>query len=217
MFVATAFVLSNSAAWAVIDVNKSFAPINIFPGQTSTVTINLFNSQTLPATSATFTDTLPANVIATSVLSNTCGGTLSITPSTQVSLSGGTVPAGTGANSGTCAVSVVVTSATPGAYVNTVPVGGVSTSLGSNPGAASATLTVATVLGLTGSKSFSPSTIHVTGLSTLTITLTNPNIGALTNATFTDTLPTPLLIASPLVTGGRRAAGAPPSPLHRCS
>lgn len=108
------------------------------------------------------------------------------------------MPAGTAGNSGTCTVSVVVTSATSGTYVNTIPAGGVSTSRGSNPQATNATLTVATVLGLTGSKSFSPSTMHVTGLSTLTITLNNPNIGALTNASFTDNLPVPLQIASPV-------------------
>lgn len=36
----------------------------------------------------------------------------------------------------------------------------------------------------------------------ITITLTNPNPGALTNVTFTDNLPTPLQIASPVTTGG---------------
>ncbi len=155
---ALALVASRSAAWAIVDVNKSFAPINIFPGETSTLTISLFNSNTVPATGTAFTDVLPATVTATSVIGNTCGGTVSISPNTQVALSGGTVPAGDGINSGTCAVTAIVTSNTSGTYVNTIPVGGVTSSEGSNPLAANATLTVATVLGEMYPNPFNPST-----------------------------------------------------------
>jgi len=199
---ALAGVLLAAPAWAIIDVNTSFTPINIFPGQTSTLAISLYNSEPVPATGLAFTDTLPANVTVTAAVSNTCGGTLTITPSTQVALAGGTVPAGDGLRSGTCVVTVVVTASTPGTYVNSFPVGSVSTSRGTNPQAAGATLTVATVKNVTGTQGFTPGTIHVGGLSTLTITLNNSNIGALTNVAFTETLPAQLVIASPVVTGG---------------
>jgi uncharacterized repeat protein (TIGR01451 family) len=202
-------------ALAVIAVNKNFSPINMFKGQTSTMTISLFNTNTVAATSTAFIDSLPTNVTATAVGTNTCGGTVSITDPTKVSLTGGTIPAGTGSVNGTCTISVTVTSNTSGTYVNTIGIGGVTSSEGSNPDAANATLTVPPVLNLTGAKSFSPNVLHIdptTGLSTLTITLTNPNIGALTNATFIDNLlsptVTPLVIASPIDTSGGTCAGA---------
>lgn len=47
------------------------------------------------------------------------------------------------------------------------------------------------------SKSFSPSTTSVNGVSALTITLTNPNGGALSGYNFTDNLPANLVIATP--------------------
>ncbi len=191
-----------AVAAAIVDVNKSFSPINIFPGDSSTLTIRLFNSNTVAATSTALTDALPTNVTVTGVVSNTCGGTATIVPNTAVSLSGGTVPAGDGLNSGTCLLSVTVTAATAGTYVNMIPVGAVTSSQGANPLAANATLTVANALPVTGTKSFSPTTIHVTGSSLLTITITNPNIGALSNLSFTDTLPVPIVIDNPVVTGG---------------
>ncbi len=191
-----------AGAAAIVDVNKSFSPINIFPGQSSTLTIQLFNSNTVAATGTAFSDALPANVTATAVGVNSCGGTVTIVPNTAVALSGGTVPAGDGLNSGSCAISVAVVAAVTGTYVNTIPVGGVTSSQGASPLAANATLTVATALPVTGTKAFAPTTIHVTGASLLTITLSNPNNGALANVAFTDTLPVPIVIDSPLVTGG---------------
>ena len=113
-------VLLASPAAAVVDVNKSFVPINVVPGQTSTMTISLFNSATAIAGGTAFTDALPANVTATSIVSNGCGGTLSIAPATQVSLTAGAIPAGDGINSGRCDVVVTVRSPIPGTYVNTV-------------------------------------------------------------------------------------------------
>ena len=199
-------VLLASPAAAVVDVNKSFVPINVVPGQTSTMTISLFNSATAIAGGTAFTDALPANVTATSIVSNGCGGTLSIAPATQVSLTAGAIPAGDGINSGRCDVVVTVRSPIPGTYVNTVPAGGVTTTdQGSNPQAASATLTVSPFLPVTGTKAFSPNVLHVdpAGVSTVTITLTNPNTQLpLTNLSFTDNLPVPLEISSPVTTGG---------------
>ena len=203
---AATLVLGASPALAVVDVNKSFVPINVVPGQTSTMTISLFNSATAIAGGAAFVDALPANVNATSIVSNGCGGTLSIVPATQVSLAAGAIPAGDGINSGRCDVVVSVRSTIPGTYVNTIPAGGVTTTdQGSNPQAASATLTVSPFLPLTGTKAFSPNVLHVdpAGVSTVTITLTNPNTQLpLTNLSFTDNLPVPLEVSSPVTTGG---------------
>jgi len=200
--VATALAVVASAAQAIVDVNKSFSPINIFSGDTSTLTISLFNSNTTAATSLAFTDTLPANVTVTSVADNTCLGTVTIVPNTAITMSGGTIPASDGIISGRCSVTVVVTSTTNGTYVNNIPVGAVTSSEGSNPLAASATLTVTAPQGITGTKTFSTSHLHVTGQNQITITLDNPNAAALTGLAFTDNLPEPLQVASPVTTGG---------------
>ena len=203
---AAVLVLRAAPAAAVVDVNKSFAPINVVPGQTSTMTISLFNSATAAAGGTQFVDTLPANVTVVAPVSNGCGGSLSVAPATQVSLSGGTIPAGDGINSGRCDVVVTVRSTIPGTYVNTLAAGSVTTTdQGSNPQAANATLTVSPFLALTGTKAFSPNVLHVdpAGVSTVTITLTNPNTQLpLTNVSFTDSLPAPLEISSPVTTGG---------------
>ena len=201
---AVALGLWGQTALAVIDVNKSFNPINILPGQTSTLEIVLLNSASVEAIGAAVTDTLPPGVTATAILENTCGtgSAVSIVPDTAVSLTGGTIPAGTGGSSGSCLVRVSVTSSTVGTWVNTIPAGGVSTDTeGGNSQAAEATLTVSTS-GITGLKSFSPSTIHVGGSSLLTVTLNNPSAGPLTNLAFTDNFPVPLQIDDPVVTGG---------------
>ena len=118
---AVASLFLAAPALAVVDVNKSFVPINVVPGQASTMTISLFNSATAIAGGTQFTDTLPADVSAVSVVSNSCGGSVSIVPATQVSLTGGSIPAGDGINSGRCDVVVTVRETTPGTNSNTIP------------------------------------------------------------------------------------------------
>ena len=102
-------------------------------------------------------------------------------------LAGGTVPA-----SGSCTVTVNVTSAAAGSYANTLAIGAItSTNAGSNAAAVSGTLTV---LGHpTLAKSFSPNPVGIGVTSVLTITLTNPNASAITGAAFTDTYPAGLV------------------------
>jgi uncharacterized repeat protein (TIGR01451 family) len=197
--------LGASPALAVVDVNKSFNPINILPGQTSTLEIVLLNSATTAATGVAFTDTLPSGVVATAVVANGCEGAASIDPATAVSYSGGTIPAGTGSTSGRCSILVTVTASATGTYVNTIPAGGVTAVVAGeaedNPEPAEATLTVSTS-GITGLKSFSPGTIHVGGSSVLTVTLNNPSPLPLTSVAFRDSLPTPLQVDGPVTTGG---------------
>ncbi|MDD4929565.1 MAG: hypothetical protein PHP85_09840 [Gallionella sp.] len=202
------------AAEAVIDVSKSLSPINILTNQTSTMTLVLVNSATTAGLNAAFTDTLPAGMVADSVLGNGCGGTVSIAPTSQIALTGATIPAGTGSTSGTCTITVRVIGAAVGNLVNTIPVGGLTTSnQGSNPASASATLTVSNPANLTASKTFNTTFIHGGGTTISTITLTNPNSQALTGAAFTDTLPAGLAVntvpaASTTCAGGAVSAVA---------
>ncbi|GGF68919.1 Calx-beta domain-containing protein [Mameliella alba] len=128
---------------------KVFAPDTINLGQSSTLTFTIDNSGSiLDASGLDFTDPLPADLVvaATPNASTTCtGGTLTATAgASSISYTGGTVPAPT-----TCTVSVDVTPATAGDFVNTT---GDLTSVLGNSGTAADTLTVITPeIGLSGS------------------------------------------------------------------
>ncbi len=202
------FFAANQQIQAQIAANKNFSPISVVAGQTSSLTVDLFNPGGVDATSTAFTDNLPSGmVIATPPnVTNTCGGVTTATAgTTSFSLSGGTISAAVGATPGNCKVSVLVISNTPNSYVNTLPAGSVTSSRGSNGSPASATLTVAPLASVTGSKIFSPANIHGDNISTLTITVTNPNAIPLTNVGLTDTLPNGLIMSSP--TGAATTCG----------
>jgi uncharacterized repeat protein (TIGR01451 family) len=118
---------------------KSFSPSTIAPGGTSRLTFGIVNQNNQPITGVAFTDTYPAGLVNATPpnISSTCGGTPSSTANT-LSLTGGTVPA-----SSTCTVSIDVTAAAAGNYVNTVPTGTISSSShGTNTQTATATLSV---------------------------------------------------------------------------
>lgn len=107
-------------------VAKSFSPATINAGGTSTLTITLSNTSTdTPYTIYTLTDSLPPGmVIAPTPNASTSGcgsGVLTLPGGTGVILTGGTIPAAslTTATAGTCTVSVDVTAATAGSYLNT--------------------------------------------------------------------------------------------------
>jgi uncharacterized repeat protein (TIGR01451 family) len=125
-----------------VTIGKAFSPASITAGGDSTLTITLSNANTSPATGAAFTDTLPPGVlIGTSPSTNTCGGTLSApVGGSAVTLTGGTIPGGT--PFGTCTVTVHVTAAASGSFLNTLPAAALTTSNGSNGASAVATLTV---------------------------------------------------------------------------
>ena len=119
-------------------VAKSFSPTSIATGGTSTLTITLTNANATAITGAAFTDTYPANVTntATPGLTNTCGGTATAAANgSSLALSGGTIPA-----SGSCTLTVAVTSSVAGSYLNST--GSVTTTNAGSGTAATATLTV---------------------------------------------------------------------------
>ncbi|MEQ1838479.1 MAG: hypothetical protein ABL858_09145 [Candidatus Nitrotoga sp.] len=119
-------------------VAKSFSPTSIAIGGTSTLTVTLTNANTTAITGAAFTDTYPANVTNTGTpgLTNTCGGTATAAANgSSLTLSGGTIPA-----SGSCTLTVAVTSSVAGSYLNST--GSVTTTNAGSGTAATATLTV---------------------------------------------------------------------------
>lgn len=179
-------------------LSKFFYPDEIKPGGGTTLTITLTNTDATAATlSAPFTDPLPTGMVVyglpSTVPADTCGGTLSaVKGGADITLTGGKIPANS-----TCRITVLVSVKNAGTYVNSLHAGTLKTSNGSNKLAANATLVVSESAG-TGPKlvkSFSPTTIENNGISTLTITLSNPSAtAAKLTAPLVDNMPTGLVV-----------------------
>jgi len=205
-------VTSVFAVTTPAEINKSFTPIAIVAGGTSTLKVTVYNPNENPLTSASWTDNLPAGMTIASPLTvvNTCGGSvrdgsdgLLEVGDTSFKLTNGTVPEEVDDIPGSCYVSVLVTSTTPGNLINTIPANAL-TSLTidpdgsptipvpiSNTTPASATLNVIAVASPSLNKAFAPNTIKVGETSRLTITVRNTDSKyALNDVTLTDTLPT---------------------------
>lgn len=170
-------------------VSKSFSPATILPGQVAMLTIDITNPQATPLTSVNLTDNLPSGVrvAATPAVTNTCAGTVNAAANaTAVTLTNGVV-----APSGICRISVNVTAANSGSYLNTIPAGGLTTAQGNSTVAASATLNVRA---LEVQKLFAPNPVGRNTDSVLTITLNNAVPTAITGVNFTDTFPAGLVV-----------------------
>jgi len=189
-------------------VAKSFSPASIAPAGTSTLTLTLGNANAGNITlSAALVDALPGNVVvaaAPNVVKTCPGAVTAAAGATSISYaSGALVPPGG------CTISVDVTSALAGNYTNTIAAGQLQTNFGNNPQPAIATLGVGGPAAPTLAKAFAPATIDLNGTATLTITLGNPNVAALTLAAdFVDALPVNLVLAAPLTLGGTCPAAA---------
>lgn len=176
-----------------LSFTKAFTPSTIGPGSVSTLRFDIVNLTSLGARDVAFTDVLPAGVTIASPSNafTDCGAASLSAPSggDTIMLSGGGVGA-----SGSCIVSVDVTSSTPGTHTNTS--GNLTSDLGVS-GPASADLVVATDRpGFT--KAFSPSTVAFGGRSTLTFTLDNSaNSNDAVSINFIDNLPGGMVVASP--------------------
>jgi hypothetical protein len=130
-------------------IAKAFSPVAILVNGVSQLTITVSNPNlSIAALTAALTDNLPTGLVVAALpnASTTCTGSGSIVANaggTTVVLPGTyAIPAGVGATPGSCTISVDVTSATPGNYINTIPVNALQTSNGNNAGSAVATLVV---------------------------------------------------------------------------
>ena len=182
-------------------ISKSFLPNKFIPGGTTTVSFSITNpNSSVGLTGVAFTDTLPSGLVVASPngLTSTCGGTATANAgSGAISLSGGSI-----ASSGNCAVTATVT-APEGIYLNSVQV---TSTNGGTGNTSSATVFVATPPNL--SKVFGEVSIGPLSSTTLTFTLINPNhIVTLDGLTFSDTLPTGLVISTPGVVTGTCGGG----------
>jgi hypothetical protein len=100
-------------------IAASFTPATVAQNGSSTLTFMITNptANTVGAAAVAFTDTLPSGLVVATPngLANTCGGTAtSVAGSGSVSLTGGTIAAGS-----SCTMSVTVNTSTPGTFVNT--------------------------------------------------------------------------------------------------
>ena len=199
-----------------IGVTKQFTPNVVKPGQRSRLRITFYNPTSLPMSGLAVTDTLPVNVTVPSGpnFSSTCtGATLSSPASNKLQISGGTMPAASGGVSASCYAESDVLVSAQGDFTNTIAAGDVTATSGgstaSNSQPTSDTIRAKSPLTIhkaiagrtldsgnpagftTGSASATPGSN-----ATLTIRLDNPNSVALTQAAFTDTLPTNLVVAT---------------------
>ncbi len=195
LLLAAIVVCFSSTASAIAPVfSKTFSPDTIGPGGLTPLIFTINNSASSnAATSLAFTDTLPAGVtIATpAAVATTCLDTTISAPNggSTITLSNGRLAA-----NNTCTISVNVTSAVAGTHTNTT---GNLTSSAGNSGTATDNLIVnAARPGF--SKHFSPATVTLGARSTLTFTIDNSaNTVQVFSASFSDTLPAGMEIASP--------------------
>ena len=186
-----------------VDLNKSFSPSSIAAGQTSTLTITVYNRTLNPLTIASLTDNLPAGLelAADPQAATTCtGGSLQAYPQdTKVVLSGATVPARPEAlKDAPCVITVKVTGKTASstAYTNTITPANFSSSVGTIPANRSAGLTI--TAGLSAAKSFYPTSVAAGGVTRATVTVSNTTNGQLTNVSVNDDgLAGGLVVANP--------------------
>ncbi len=181
-----------------LTLTKAFATTLLSVGGSTTLTFTANNANAAALGGVAFTDTLPAGLVISTPngVSSSCGGTLIATAGTNViSLTGGGVGGST-----SCTITVNVTATAPGVLTN---ITGAITATGTpsgGPATATVTVSAAPILPLTLTKAFSTPTFIVGTAATLTFTVTNPNIAAVTGAAFTDTLPAGLIIAAGGVT-----------------
>lgn len=208
----TAAASASLSVLAAPTLSKSFSPSTIIPGGSSTLTVTLANSNAVPASAATVIDNLPTGLAIAGVPTTSCGGTVTADAG-SVSLNGGTIPAGS-----SCTVTVTVTGSAPGSYLNTLPVGALSSSAGSNTVAASATLVIQAVPSLVVTKTLQILSDPANGtsnpkfipgaLGVYTVTVTNTGSGSpdANSLTITDPIPT----GTALFVGDVGAAGSGP-------
>ena len=175
-----------------VTLNKAFSVSPVKIGQPSTLTITITNPNNVALNGGSLTDNLPAGLVVglTPNASTTCvgGPVVSLTAvasSNSIGITGAKIPA-----NGSCSISVDTLSNSEGSYVNIIPANAFNSSEGvKNAEPTTATLIVAAPP--TIAKQFSPVSIASGGVSTLTISLGNPNAAAISlTADLVDTLPT---------------------------
>ncbi|HZS46115.1 MAG TPA: Ig-like domain repeat protein [Blastocatellia bacterium] len=172
-------------------IAKAFTPTTIAVNATTSLSFTITNpaANTVPLTGVAFTDVLPAGLTVPNSSASACGGTVTLTAPSTITLSGATI-----ATNSQCVFSVTVTGASSGQFTNTT--GNVTSTNGGTGNTASATVTVASPP--TIAKVFGVASMPVNATTSLTFNIANPNSGiALTGVAFSDNLPAGLVVATP--------------------
>ena len=175
-----------------VTVGKVFSAGAIPLNASTQMTITLSNPNAITVTNVAITDPLPPGLAIAIVngLSSTCGGTVTAAAgSTSVALTGGSIAA-----TSSCTITVNVRGTSTGVITNIT--GNVSsTETGTNSGA-QAIIEVAIPPMLT--KSFGAVAMPVGSVTTLVLTIGNPNSNvAYASVGLTDNLPPGLMVAAP--------------------
>jgi uncharacterized repeat protein (TIGR01451 family) len=199
-------------------LTKSFNPTTINVGASTVLTFTITNpAANNPAQQVSFTDNLPAGLQVAAVpgiVNNCSGGTVTaIAGAASVTVTNVTVGAST-ASPTACTIQVNVTNA-PLQTNPTCPAANFTNTAGSIGNAVNLingvqdSCVIVNPLAPTLIKSFSPTTINIGGVTTLTFTVTNPaGNPAVSNVGFVDTLPSGLIVATPNGVGGTCANAA---------
>jgi len=185
---------SNTAVLTVVappSIAKVFNPTTIALNGTTSLQFTITNpaGNTGALTGVAFSDTLPIGLTVVSSAASTCGGSLTTTAPTGITLTGASI-----AVNSQCVFSVTVTGAASGQYTNTT--GAVSSTNGGTGNTATANLTVASPPTIT--KAFGAAAIPLNGTTSLTFNVANPNAAVtLTGIAFIDSLPAGLVVATP--------------------
>ncbi len=170
-------------------VEKSFTPSAVQANVNSVLKIIFFNPLPTAATfNAVFTDVYPAGIVnaPTPAAADTCGGG---NPTAAAGAGQITMPVGTIIPAqGQCELTVNVVGAANGTYVNTIPAGSLSTSLGTNSAVVTATLTIATIADVRVTKVASTTSTAPNTTVIYTVTVSNIGPSAATTVPFTDVL-----------------------------
>ena len=209
--------LTVGAAVPPVSIVKRFTPASVVAGANSQMQIVFTkNAPTATVVSAIqVTDTFPAGMVVATVPTagawiGSCNGatfaairnpgntaTVAVNDTGFRLTASGTLPNFINGDlaSATCTLTINVRSATAGTFVNATTA--VTSSTTGTGNSASATLTVTPVPVPIISKAFSPASVTIGQVSTLTFTLQNPNTGQLLNLQFSDTMPAGITVDSP--------------------
>ena len=131
-----------SVSAAAPTVTEAFSPTSIQPNATSNLTFTFNNTDAFALTQAQFLQSLPTSLTVNGTGTTTCGGgSVAVAASgASIALTGAVIPA-----SGSCSVTIPVTSTADGSYTSTVAAGALTTGpAGGNTATATAALTVST-------------------------------------------------------------------------
>ncbi|TVQ82235.1 MAG: DUF11 domain-containing protein [Micavibrio sp.] len=199
-----------------VGITKQFTPNVVAVGERSRLRITLYNATLQPASDISVTDNLPANVTVPSSPNptTTCaGGTITAPTAGQVQISGANLGPADGAVPASCISEIDVVAGVEGDFLNTIPAGAVTATVGgaaaTNSEPSSDTLRAKSPLEI--HKAIDGQTLDAgnpagftTGTATrapgvpatLTVHIANSNSAPLTSASFTDNLPTGLVVGT---------------------